>query len=58
MISQSIAKIIIREVKIMDFQEILNIIQAFFDAIAKIFESLGIFKAKEEENETEAKVEA
>ncbi len=42
----------------MDFQEILDIIQAFFDAIAKIFESLGIFKAKEEENETEAKVEA
>lgn len=38
----------------MDFQEILDIVKAFFDAIAKIFESLGIFKAKEEEGETEA----
>lgn len=42
----------------MDFQEILDIVKAFFDAITKIFESLGIFSKKEEESETEAKVEA
>lgn len=32
----------------MDAQEILNIIKAFFDAILKIFESLGIIKPKDE----------
>ena len=39
----------------MSFDEILAIVKEFFAAITKIFESLGIFKAKEEESETEAK---
>lgn len=33
----------------MDAQEILNIIKAFFDAILKIFESLGVIKPKKED---------
>ena len=36
----------------MDFQEILDIIKSFFDAIIKIFESLGVIAPKDEENET------
>ena len=48
MLSQSIANFY-SEVKIMDAQEILNIIKSFFDAILKIFESLGIIKPKAEE---------
>ncbi len=37
----------------MDAQEILNIIKSFFDAILKIFESLGIIKPKAEEGADE-----
>ncbi len=36
----------------MEIQEVLNIIKSFFDAILKIFESLGLIK-KEEENADE-----
>ena len=50
MLSQSIANFYC-EVKIMDAQEILNIIKSFFDAILKIFESLGIIKPKAEGGE-------
>ncbi len=32
----------------MEVQEVLNIIKAFFDAILKVFEALGIIKAEDE----------
>ncbi len=36
----------------MEIQQVLDIIKSFFDAILKIFESLGIIKPKAEEDET------
>ena len=33
------------EVKIMEIQEILDIIKAFFDAVIRIFETLGLVKS-------------
>lgn len=36
----------------MEIQQVLDIIKSFFDAILKIFESLGIIKPKAEEGET------
>lgn len=42
----------------MDFQEIINIIKAFFDAITKIFEALGIFKKAEDNTAGDETTEA
>lgn len=36
----------------MEIQQVLAIIQSFFDAILKVFESLGIIKPKAEEGES------
>lgn len=39
----------------MEIQEVLNIIKAFFDAVLKVFESLGLIKKDTtEENEEDA----
>ena len=35
----------------MEIQEVLNIIKAFFDAVLKVFASLGLVKNEETEGE-------
>lgn len=40
----------------MEIQEILNIVKAFFDAILKVFESLGLIKKEEAEGNEETTV--
>lgn len=42
----------------MSVQEVLDVIKAFFDAILKIFESIGIIKPEENEGEAEGDANA